>query len=216
MCRKISKIPLSVDRSGLVGADGSTHQGIFDISYLSELPNMTILSPKNRYELEDALDYAYAWNGPVAIRYPRGTASVLWESVRTPIEYGKSEVLNDGKGMAILSVGNMLEEATIVYERLKAEGMNPTLVNARFLKPLDTELIRRLANTHETICTLEENIYAGGYGQAVGAYLQEQNLKTRFVPIAIKDQFVPHGSIDQLRKMLQIDGESVAAILKKG
>lgn len=213
VCIQNLHVIFAIDRSGLVGADGSTHQGIFDISYLSEIPNMTILSPKNRYELELAMDFAYDWNGPIAIRYPRGTACDDWKDIQVPMEYGKSEMIHKGKDIAILAVGNMLKEGQKVWEILKQEGLEPTLVNARFVKPLDREMLETLSRTHSLFCTMEENMYAGGYGQAVGACLMELDAEIEFLPIAIQNQFVEHGSIGELRNMLKIDGEHVAVQL---
>lgn len=210
VCIQNLPVVFAIDRSGLVGADGSTHQGIFDISYLSEIPNMTIVSPKNRYELEEAMDFALEWQGPIAIRYPRGTAYEGYQDIQTPMVYGKSEVLVEGKDIAILAVGNMLEEAEKACAILKEHGINPTLVNVRFIKPFDTNLLDSLCESHGMICTMEENVYSGGYGQAVGAYLKEKNAKVEFLPVAIVDQFVEHGSIQELRKLLSIDGASVA------
>lgn len=210
VCIQNLPVIFAIDRSGLVGADGSTHQGIFDISYLSEIPNMTIVSPKNRYELEEAMDFALEWQGPIAIRYPRGTAYEGYQDIQTQMEYGKSEVLVEGKDIAILAVGNMLEEAEKACAILKEHGINPTLVNVRFIKPFDTNLLDSLCESHGMICTMEENVYSGGYGQAVGAYLKEKNAKVEFLPVAIVDQFVEHGSIQELRKLLSIDGASVA------
>ena len=210
VCIQNLPVIFAIDRSGLVGADGSTHQGIFDISYLSEIPNMTIVSPKNRYELEEAMDFALEWQGPIAIRYPRGTAYEGYQDIQTSMEHGKSEVLVEGKDIAILAVGNMLEEAEKTCTILKEHGINPTLVNVRFIKPFDTNLLDSLCESHGMICTMEENVYSGGYGQAVGAYLKEKNAKVEFLPVAIVDQFVEHGSIQELRKLLNIDGASVA------
>lgn len=213
VCNQNLHVVFAVDRSGLVGADGSTHQGIFDISYLSDLPNMTILSPKNRYELEAAIDFAYNWTGPIAIRYPRGTACDQWKDQQTPIEYGKSEILEKGNDIAILAVGNMAEEAQKVCDRLKEQGITPTLVNVRFVKPFDRELFAILGESHRLICTMEENIIYGGFGQMVGSYLKEINAPVEFLPVAIEDRFVEHGSIADLRRLLKIDSESVAVRL---
>lgn len=213
VCNQNLHVIFAVDRSGLVGADGSTHQGIFDISYLSDLPNMTILSPKNRYELEAAIDFAYNWTGPIAIRYPRGTACDQWKEQQTPIEYGKSEILEKGNDIAILAVGNMAEEAQKVCDRLKGQGITPTLVNVRFVKPFDRELFAVLGESHRLICTMEENIIYGGFGQMVGSYLKEINAPAEFLPVAIEDRFVEHGSIADLRRLLKIDSESVAVRL---
>lgn len=213
VCNQNLHVVFAVDRSGLVGADGSTHQGIFDISYLSDLPNMTVLSPKNRYELEAAIDFAYNWTGPIAIRYPRGTACDQWKEQQTPIEYGKSEILEKGNDIAILAVGNMAEEAQKVCDRLKEQGITPTLVNVRFVKPFDRELFAVLGESHRLICTMEENIIYGGFGQMVGSYLKEINAPAEFLPVAIEDRFVEHGSIADLRRLLKIDSESVAVRL---
>lgn len=209
VCIQNLHVIFAVDRSGLVGADGATHQGIFDISYLSEIPNMTILAPKNRYELEVAMDFAIQWEGPIAIRYSRGTAYDGWEEIQTPIVYGKSEILQKGTEIAIIAVGNMVPEAEKTCELLRKKGLNPTLVNARFVKPIDWEMIDEISQTHELLCTMEENVYAGGYGEMVGAYLMEHQ-PIQFLPIAIQDEFVEHGSIPELRKRLAIDADSVA------
>lgn len=211
VCIQKLHVIFAIDRSGLVGADGSTHQGIFDISYLSEIPNMTILSPKNRYEMEAAFNFAYEWNGPVAIRYPRGTACDEWKEFQAPMEWGKSEILHKGSGIAILAVGNMLEEAQKVYDILKDKGHEPTLVNVRFVKPLDCKLLEELERTHSLICTMEENVRSGGYGQAAGAYLKEAGSgNAEFLSFAIEDRFVEHGSIPELRQMLGLDAEHMA------
>ena len=209
VCNQNLHVIFAIDRSGLVGADGSTHQGIFDISYLSEIPNMVILSPKNRYELEQAMGFAYEWEGPIALRYPKETACELWEDKKTPMEFGKSEWLRQGSELVILAVGNMVEEAELACEILEEQGIQASLINARFVKPLDEELLEELMQTHSYICTMEENVYQGGYGEAVGAYLMERQAEVTFIPIAIEDQFVEHGSIARLRQMLRLDGESV-------
>ena len=210
VCIQNLHVVFAIDRSGLVGADGSTHQGIFDITYLSGIPNMTILSPKNRYELEDALDFAVSYSGPIAIRYPRGTANDHWAENREPIIYGRSEWLKKGEQVAILAVGNMLEEAEKTCECLEQAGIHPSLINARFVKPLDKQLLDVLAETHSLICTMEENVYSGGYGEAVAAYLSKKQAKVQIYGVAIPDQFVEQGSIPQLRAMLGMNGEHVA------
>lgn len=215
VCNQNLHVIFAIDRAGLVGADGSTHQGIFDISYLSEIPNMTILSPKNRYELEAAMDFGYAWDGPVAIRYPRGTACEQWKEQQAPILYGKSEILQAGSGIAIFAVGNMVAEAQKACDILNAEGIQPTLVNVRFVKPFDQELLAELGSTHRIICTMEDNVACGGFGQAAGAYLKEIQAPAEFLPIAVKDRFVEHGSIARLQELLGIDGKSAAEKLLK-
>lgn len=210
VCNQKLHVIFAVDRSGLVGADGSTHQGIFDVSYLSEMPNMTVISPKNRYELEAAFDFAHEYDGPIAVRYPRGIASDAWKECQEKIVYGKSEVLEKGKEIAILAVGNMVEEAEIACQHLKENGLQPTLVNARFVKPFDSDLVDELAGTHKIICTVEENVYQGGYGQAVLSYIAKCGYGVTCVPVAIEDRFVEHGSIPELRRMLKINGANIA------
>lgn len=215
VCIQNLHVIFMIDRSGLVGADGSTHQGIFDITYLSGIPNMTVLSPKNRYELEDALDFAISYSGPIAIRYPRGTACDRWAEYREPIIYGRSECLQKGEQVAILAVGNMLEEAEKACRCLEAAGIHPSLINARFVKPVDKQLIDRLVRNHSLICTMEENVFSGGYGEAVAAYLLKHHEGIQFYGVAIPDQFVEQGSIPQLRKMLKMDGEQVAGEIQE-
>ncbi len=210
VCIQNLHVIFAIDRSGLVGADGSTHQGIFDITYLSGIPNMTILSPKNRYELEEAMDFAVSYPGPIAIRYPRGTAYDHWAEKREPIIYGRSEWLQKGEQVAILAVGNMLEEAERTCACLEQAGIHASLINARFVKPLDKQLLDTLAETHSLICTMEENVYSGGYGEAVAAYLLKKQAKVQVYGVAIPDQFVEQGSISQLRAMLGMNGEHVA------
>lgn len=213
VCNQNLHVIFAIDRSGLVGADGSTHQGIFDISYLTDIPNMVVLSPKNRYELEAALEFAYHYQGPIAVRYPRGTACEMWKDQQEEFVLGKSEILTQGEEIAILAVGNMVEEALKTCRCLEEKGKHPTLVNVRFVKPMDEELLATLAKTHSLICTMEENVYQGGYGQAAAAYLEQQEQKVKVIPIAIRDQFVQHGDVDSLRHMLGIDGEHVADVI---
>ena len=155
------------------------------------------------------MGFAYEWEGPIALRYPKETACELWEDKKTPMEFGKSEWLRQGSELVILAVGNMVEEAELACEILEEQGIQASLINARFVKPLDEELLEELMQTHSYICTMEENVYQGGYGEAVGAYLMERQAEVTFIPIAIEDQFVEHGSIARLRQMLRLDGESV-------
>lgn len=210
VCLQNLHVIFAIDRSGLVGQDGATHQGIFDMAYLSHIPNMTVLAPKNRYELTKAMEFAIKHNGPVAIKYSRGDAYYGLQEKLAPIEIGKSEVIYSGKKAALIAVGNMVEEANKVYEALKEKGTEITLVNARFIKPLDEDLLRKLAREHDVIVTLEEHVFSGGFGQAVSAFYMKNNIKdVDVINIAIEDTFVEHGDIASLRKMLKIDAESV-------
>lgn len=158
VCLQNLHVIFAIDRAGLVGSDGETHQGCFDLSYLSMIPNMTVLAPKNKWELSDMLKFAVRYQGPIAIRYPRGEAYDGLEEYREPMVYGKSELIFEGEETALLSVGSMVETAVEVREKLKADKINATLVNARFIKPLDTKILDRLALKHKKIVTMEENV----------------------------------------------------------
>ncbi len=204
-------VVFAVDRAGLVGEDGETHQGIFDLSYLSSIPNMTVISPKNKWEMEDMLKYALDFDGPIAIRYPRGKAFDLCQEYRAPIEYGKSERIYKGMDIAVLSVGHMFPEALQVCGELKKEGYFPSLINARFVKPMDTDMIRELAKDHSLIAVIEENVKTGGFGEQVEAYVMEQDLPVRVLSLALPDAYIPQGSVEELRKVYGLDHASMAA-----
>ena len=215
VCIQNLPVVFAIDRAGLVGSDGETHQGIFDLSYLSGIPNMHIMAPKNKWELSDMLKFAVRFDGPIAIRYPRGTACDLMKEYRAPIEYGKAELLQTGKDVAILAVGSMVETALKVKELLEADGMNPTLVNARFVKPIDTEMIDRLMENHSVIVTMEENVLCGGFGEKVLTYIQDKNRKIQVLPIALPDAYVEQGNVDLLKKELGMDTETIAGRIKE-
>ncbi len=215
VCLQKLHVIFAIDRSGLVGQDGATHQGIFDISYLSQLPNMTVIAPKNRYEITKAMEYAVEFQGPVAIMYSRGDAYYELKDFQKPFQHGKSELLYQGKKVAVIAVGNMVEEVNTAYEGLCREGLYITFVNARFIKPLDTSMLDWLADQHDVIVTVEEHIYQGGYGQAVSAYFMEENRKDIMVHnLAIRDEFVEHGSIEELRKRLGLDAGHIVSVVK--
>lgn len=210
VCIQNLPVVFAVDRAGLVGNDGETHQGIFDLSFLSGLPNMTVMSPKHKWELADMLRFAVQHDGPVALRYPRGSAYDCYSECREPITYGKSEVIYEGRDIAIISVGHMFEEAVKACDLLKEMGYQPSFVNARFIKPLDTEMLTELAKNHKLIVTIEENVLAGGFGEHVLSYVSGANFAAKVFPIAIEDAFVEHGNIGILRKETGIDAETVA------
>ena len=207
----IQKLPVvfAIDRAGLVGSDGETHQGIFDISYLSSIPNMTIMAPKNKWELSDMLKYAVKYNGPIAVRYPRGQAYDGLKEHREPIEMGKSELLCQGSKVAILALGSMVAEAVNVVSELKTAGIEATLINARFAMPFDKEAINELEKNHDLLVSLEENVLSGGFGEHVTSYVKAQKLKLEVLPIAIPDAYVEHGSVTQLKKDLGLDYKSI-------
>ncbi len=208
----IQRLPVffCVDRAGLVGADGETHQGIFDISYLTSIPNLTVMAPKNRYEMEDMMRFALEYDGPVAMRYPRGAAYEGMKEYRAPVEPGRSEKITDGEEVVILSVGNMMEEAEVAVRLLREAGKTPGLVNVRFLRPVDEDMLHELAGRYRLFVTLEENQLSGGFGPAVSAFLHRNGYDTSLLSFGIPDCFVEHGSVDWQRKCTGIDGASVA------
>ena len=209
VCMQNLPVVFAVDRAGLVGSDGETHHGCFDLSYLSMMPNMTVMAPKNKWELSDMMKFAIRQNGPVAIRYPRGEAYTGLEEYRAPIEMGKAEVLEKGKEIAILAVGNMVRTAVQVTEKLRNCGYEPTLVNMRFVKPLDTELLDIIKEDHSLIVTMEENVKSGGFGEQVMTYYGSRMHGPAVRIVAIEDRFVPHGSVEDLLRQQQMDSDSV-------
>ena len=209
VCIQNLSVVFCVDRAGLVGADGETHQGIFDLSYLSMIPNMTVCAPKNKYELYDMLYFAYQYHGPIAIRYPRGSAYEGFKNMRPPIEYGKSERMFEGEKIALVAVGSMVQTAVQVREKLLDKGINATVVNARFVCPLDTECLDRLSRDHQWIVTMEENVLKGGFGEACGDYLLAKHEDVRLIHVGVPDVYVEHGGVDQLKKTLHMDADSI-------
>ena len=209
VCMQNLPVVFAVDRAGLVGSDGETHHGCFDLSYLSMMPNMIVMAPKNKWELSDMMKFAIRQNGPVAIRYPRGEAYTGLEEYRAPIEMGKAEVLEKGKEIAILAVGNMVRTAVQVTENLRKKGYEPTLVNMRFVKPLDTELLDIIKEDHSLIVTMEENVKSGGFGEQVMTYYGSRMHGPAVRIVAIEDRFVPHGSVEDLMRQQQMDSDSV-------
>ena len=207
----LQKFPVvfAIDRAGLVGSDGETHQGIFDLSYLGSIPGMTIMSPKHKWELADMIRFSMDYNGPIAIRYPRGTAYTGYEQFRSSIVYGKSESIYDESDIALVSVGHMFEEAVKVWKNLKKKGYRCSLVNARFVKPVDTKMINELGKKHSLIVTIEENVRSGGFGEHVMEYVSRENLPVKVCVLALPDAYVEHGSVEVLRRENGIDGDSM-------
>ncbi len=208
----LQKLPVvfAIDRAGLVGSDGETHQGIFDLSYLSPMPNMTIMAPKNKWELSDMMKFAVNLGTPVAVRYPRGNAYDGLSDFRAPVELGKCEPIYEEKDVCLLAVGSMVKIAEDVRKILKDNGIRCSLVNARFVKPIDTDYIHLASRDHKLFVTMEENVAIGGYGERVRAYVDEKRLDASVLSIAIQDEFVTHGNVDILRKKLGIDSQSIA------
>lgn len=209
----IGKLPVvfAVDRAGLVGSDGETHQGIFDISYFNSMPNMTVMAPKNVWELDKMLEFAVNFDGPIAVRYPRGKAYTGLDEFIDNIEYGKSEVIAKGGDIALIAVGSMVETAWEVKKLLEDKGVDVSVVNARFIKPIDEAMLSETVSRHHFIVTMEEGILTGGFGQSVSHWCQE-NVKDMPVikNIALPDKFIEHGSVDLLKKKYEIDSLSIA------
>lgn len=209
VCIQNLPVVFCIDRAGLVGSDGETHQGIFDLSYLSSIPNMHIMAPKNKWELSDMIKFALAFGGPVAIRYPRGEAFDGLKNDRAPIVYGKSEPIYQEKDILLLAVGSMVKVALDVREQLIEQGYACSLVNARFVKPIDEEMIREACKEHRLIVTMEENVASGGYGEKVREYVDSLDVPTQVLSISIPDEYVEHGNVELLKQEIGIDARSI-------
>ncbi len=210
VCLQNLPVVFAIDRAGLVGSDGETHQGIFDLSYMSSMPNMHIMAPKNKWELSDMMKFAVGFDGPISIRYPRGNAYDGLEEFRAPIEMGRCEPIYEEKDICLLAVGCMVKIGEEVREILKDKGLKCSLVNARFVKPIDTEYIKLASKSHRIFVTMEENVASGGYGEKVRSFVDGERLDCSVLSIAIPDKFVTHGSVDRLRQELGIDAKSIA------
>ena len=209
VCLQNLPVMIAVDRAGLVGSDGETHQGLFDLSFLNMIPNMTILSPKNRWEMADMVRFCADFQYPVALRYPRGAAYEGLSAFRTPIVYGKSEILYEEEDIAVIFVGHMAELAVQVRDRLKEIGYQCSLINARFVKPLDTEMLETLTKDHRLFVTIEENVLSGGFGEQVLHYVSRAKLDVGVRCIGIPDDYVEHGNVDLLRREVGLDAETI-------
>ena len=217
----LQKLPVvfAIDRAGLVGADGETHQGIFDISYLRSIPNMTVMAPKNAKELTEMLHFALQFQGPIAIRYPRGTAYQGFSEKQDPIEYGKAEILieesdqnteKQTEKIALLALGSMVSTGEHIVEKMAKKGLKLSLVNARFAKPIDTDILDSLSEKgYRKILTLEEGVCSGGFGEAVLSYMETHHKEVFVENITLPDAYVEHGDVSTLRKMLRIDSDSI-------
>lgn len=209
VCIQNLPVVFAIDRAGLVGSDGETHQGIFDLSYLSSIPNMHIMAPKNKWELSDMIKFAVAFEAPIAIRYPRGEAFDGLKDNRAPVEYGKSEWIYEEEDIVLMAVGSMVKVALDVREQLKDKGYSCSLINARFVKPIDEEAVREACREHKLIVTMEENVLSGGYGEKIRNYVDAIGVTTRVLNIAIPDEYVEHGNVDLLKQEIGIDADSI-------
>ena len=205
-------VVFAIDRAGLVGSDGETHQGIFDLSFLSSIPNMHIMAPKNKWELSDMLKFALDFEGPIALRYPRGEAYDGLKEYREPVSLGKAEWIYKEEHIVLVAVGSMVKTALAVREMLHEEGYSCSIINARFVKPIDTEILDVACRNHTLLVTMEENVASGGFGEKVRDYLdskQQLQKNCQLINITIPDEYVEHGNVDILRQEVGIDTESV-------
>lgn len=209
ICLQKLPVVLAVDRAGLVGSDGETHQGLFDLSFLSTIPNMTVMSPKNRWEMADMIRFAVDFGHPVALRYPRGEAYEGLKEFREKVKYGRSEVLYEEEDIAIFFVGHMASLAENVRTRLKDIGYSCSLVNARFVKPLDHDVLEQMAGEHGLFVTIEENVLTGGYGEQVLEHVSRARLGVHVLNIGIPDDYIEHGNVDVLRREVGLDEETI-------
>ena len=215
VCIQNLPVVFAIDRAGLVGSDGETHQGIFDLSYLSSIPNMHIMAPKNKWELSDMVKFAIAFDGPVAIRYPRGEAYGGLKEYRSPIEMGKGELLYAEGEICLMAVGSMVKTAQEVKERLNQEGHKCSVINARFVKPIDLRAVKWACENHRLVVSMEENVASGGYGEKVRKAMNEMDMKAGFLQIAIPDAYVEHGNVEQLKQEIGIDAGTIVEKIKK-
>ncbi len=216
VCIQNLPVVFAIDRAGLVGSDGETHQGIFDLSYLSSVPNMQIMAPKNKWELSDMMKFAVDFGAPIAVRYPRGEAYDGLEEYRQPIQYGKAEWIYKEKDIALFAVGSMVKTAEAVYAKLKEAGKNVSLINGRFVKPIDEEAVLEACKDHSLIVAMEENVASGGYGEKILTCMHRNNMESDFMNVSIPDAYVEHGSVDLLKKEIGLDADSITKrILEK-
>ncbi|MCL2050121.1 MAG: 1-deoxy-D-xylulose-5-phosphate synthase [Lachnospiraceae bacterium] len=207
----IQRLPVvfAVDRAGLVGSDGETHQGIFDLSFLSSIPNMTIIAPKNKWEFSDMLNFAVGFGGPIAIRYPRGEAYSGLAEYRKPISLGQGEVLYEEADICLIAVGSMVKEALAIRSAIKEAGYCCSIINARFVKPIDEELILKASQVHKLLVTMEENVLSGGFGEKVLRLLTKARAKIKLLSVTIPDDYVEHGNVEILKQEIGIDNETI-------
>lgn len=216
VCMESLHVVFAIDRAGIVGSDGETHQGVFDLSFLSHIPNMTVLSPKNDWELGEMLDFAVnGWDGPIAVRYPRGTAETAFGEYQTPIAYGKAELIQDGEKIAILAEGHMLRAAAEAAEMLQADGYQPMLVNMRFIKPLDEAMLLLVAEKCEHIVTVEDNVKMGGFGSKVLEFYGEKGIQLDVLNLGFPDRYIEQGTQSQLFERYGLDAAGIYKSIKK-
>ncbi|MGX9756551.1 1-deoxy-D-xylulose-5-phosphate synthase [Clostridioides difficile] len=208
----ITKKPVTflIDRAGLVGNDGETHHGMFDLSYLNSIPNIAVMAPKDTREMELMMDLSLKLDSPLAIRYPRGNSYYLNKGEYKELRLGKYEILDDGQDTVILSIGNMVKHALEAKELLLEDGINPTIVNARFLKPMDEDMLHTLFKNHKNVVTIEDNVITGGFGSRISKFIIDNGYKVNILNIAIPEEFVKHGNADELYSFVGLSPKCIA------
>lgn len=209
VCIQNLPVVFAIDRAGMVGSDGETHQGIFDFTYLSGIPNMHIMAPKNKWELSDMMKFAVGFGGPIAVRYPRGTAYDGLGEFRAPIEYGRAEWIYREEEIALFAVGSMVKTAEKVRDLLKEQGHSASLINARFIKPIDEGAVLEACDSHRLIVTMEENVACGGFGEKVLFCMNENHRDNGYLNISLPDAYIEHGNVELLKKEVGMDAESI-------
>ena len=215
VCITKKDVTFLIDRAGLVGNDGETHHGMFDLSYLNIVPNITVMSPKDTKELELMMELSLEINGPVAIRYPRGNYSYLNKGTYDKINLGTYEVIENGEDIAILAIGNMVEHALKAKEITLKDNINPTIINARFLKPMDENLLHKLCKEHKYIITIEDNVLSGGFGSNINQFVIDNKYDVKINNIGISDKFINQGNIDKLYEEVGLSPEGIALKIKE-
>lgn len=215
VCLPQLPVVFAIDRAGVVGEDGETHQGIFDIAYLSHMPGMTVMAPSCKEELEEMLRFAYRYGKPAAIRYPKGSVPSDPSAWDEPVVYGKSRIVQRGEKVAIVSVGSCLEEARKAAAQMEEAGLRPTVVDARFIKPMDTGLLLQLLQEHEQLITIEDHVYTGGYGMQAAAFAEQSGAGCRVCCISLPDRFIAQDSRAHILKEYGISAEGIIKVWQK-
>lgn len=214
VCITKKNVTFLIDRAGIVGNDGETHHGMFDLSYLNIIPNIIVMAPKDSKELDLMMDLSLDINLPMAIRYPRGNSYELNLGEYTPIKLGTYEVISKGDNIAILAIGVMVKHSIEAKQILVGDNINPTIVNARFLKPMDENLLHKIFKEHKTIITIEDNVIDGGFGSRVNKFMVDNNYKSKIINIGLPDEFVQHGNAEDIYEYVGLSSKCIAKRIK--
>ena len=215
VCLQQLPVVFAIDRAGLVGSDGETHQGIFDTSYLATIPGLTVLSPKDGRELKEMLKYAYELNKPVAVRYPRGIAEDIADMEFKPIVSYENEIIKNGKDIAVFATGKTVKLALETERVLQGSGISPTIINVRFLDKADGKLLEEIKKEHDIIVTIEESVRTGSYTERLMAEAASRKLNYNFIPVTLPDSFIEHGSQKELWERYGFDAVEIAEKIKE-